>query len=234
MGEQYAFTFPYRHAYERQNFLLSDSNREALGWIENWQTWPQQRLYLYGPHGSGKSHLCAVWQELIAQSGAMSLTLRPGKSVSATQIPTATRFVVLEDCDAALQTPDDAQNTLHLLNHLQEQRAYVLLTGKGPLSEITIPLADLSSRLNASGAAQLYEPDDTLLRGLIAKDFAQRQIKVEDRVLDYILTHLERSFTAAHWLITQVDQITLAQKRGVTIPLIKDILEAQAATTSAA
>src|SRR6266849_3814068 len=64
---QLAIDLPHRPALGRADFLVSDCNAAALGWIERWPQWPARALVLHGPEGCGKSHLAQLWRE---RSGA--------------------------------------------------------------------------------------------------------------------------------------------------------------------
>ncbi|MBF0268579.1 MAG: hypothetical protein HQL44_08300 [Alphaproteobacteria bacterium] len=216
---QLAFHLPPQPQMGREDFLEAPCNGLALSWIERWPDWPAQALVLCGPEGSGKTHLANIFA---ARAGA---AIVPAARFTQSDVPALEgKSVVIEDCKADL--PERA--LFHLLNLAKESQGFVLLTARQPQARWTVVLPDLRSRLLALPLAELKAPDDALLTALLAKLFADRQLRVGPDALAYILGRIERSFAAAHRLVGQIDDKALAAKRPVTIPLIRDILELNA------
>src|SRR5580704_550383 len=61
-AKQYPLPLPHREAMEADDFMITDSNREAVAWIDRWPEWTGHCLIVYGPAGAGKTHLAHVWQ----------------------------------------------------------------------------------------------------------------------------------------------------------------------------
>ena len=114
---------------------------------------------------------------------------------------------------------------LHLYNHISELGGKLLILGRIAPARWALSLADLSSRLKAAPAIEIKKPDDQLLRALLGKLFQDRQLKVSEDVLDYLLPRMERSFDAARTIVETSDQIGLSQGKGITVPLARDVLE---------
>src|SRR6266699_2518635 len=115
---QLAIDLPYRPALGRADFLVSDCNEAALGWIERWPDWPARALVLYGPAGSGKSHLAALWRE---RSGGASISGEKLARADPNELASR-RAVALDD---APQAPERA--LLHLYNCVSETGASLLV-----------------------------------------------------------------------------------------------------------
>ncbi|MDK9719761.1 MAG: DNA replication protein [Rhodospirillales bacterium] len=215
---QLAFDLPPQTLMGRDDFLIAPSNAEALAWIERWPDWPAQGLVLSGPEGAGKTHLAHIFAKR-AQA-----VMAPARDFSEADVPGLEgRVVVLEDCQAPL--PERA--LFHLLNLAKESGGFVLFTARQPQARWQVALPDLRSRLLALPLAELKAPDDELLTALLAKLFADRQLRVGPDVLSYLLGRIERSFAAARQLVAMIDEKALAAKRPVTVPLIRDLLEKQ-------
>jgi chromosomal replication initiation ATPase DnaA len=213
---QLVFSLPHAEQLGLVDFLESPANSEALAWIRRWPDWPAQALVLAGPEGSGKTHLAHIFAGL---SGARIVS---SKDVSEASVPEfESRAVVLEDCDAPL--PERA--LFHLLNLAKESKGFVLLTARAPQARWQVDLPDLKSRLMALPLAELKAPDDGLLTALLAKLFSDRQLLVGPDALTFILGRVERSFAAVRQLVEAADRKALAEKRPVTIPLIRELLE---------
>lgn len=214
-ARQLALDLPHRAAFGRGDFLVAPSNEAAVAWIDRWPGWPAPGLALYGPAGSGKSHLAAVWQ---ARSGAAVLS--PG--ALATRIET--RSCVYEEGEAHLADRDAAEALFHLYNRIAAGGGHILLVGRTPPARWPVALADLRSRLNALPAAEIKGPDDAMLAGLFAKLFRDRQLVVPGEVILYIVQRIERSCAAVSRAVEALDRVSLAERRPITLPLARAAL----------
>jgi len=214
---QLAFALPHAESLTRDNFLEGPANAAALGLIESWPEWPARTMLLVGPEGSGKSHLVAIWAE---RAGARSTTAH---ALSAPTVPAAlaTGALVVEDLKPA---DFDERALFHLLNLAGEEQAYVLITARTPPSSIKVELRDLRSRLRALPVVSLAEPDDLLFRALIVKFCADRQLAIDESVVGYLATRIERSYAAARQAVEQLDREALRLGRPVTRALAAELM----------
>jgi len=214
---QLAFALPHAESLSRDDFLEGSANAEALGLIDSWPDWPNRVMLLAGPEGSGKSHLAAIWAE---EAGARSTMAH---ALTAATVPgaLATGAVVVEDL-----TPDsfDERALFHLLNLAREDGAYVLITARIAPVAMEIALRDLRSRLRAVPVVQLKAPDDHLFRALIVKFCADRQMSIDENVVSYIASRIERSFVAARRTVELLDSEALRLGRPVTRALAAELL----------
>jgi chromosomal replication initiation ATPase DnaA len=203
-------------SFAREDFLRGPSNASALTLIERWPDWPDRIMALVGPEGSGKSHLAAIWAET---TGARVLA---AKLLPDTDLPSAfaTGALVLEDLDPG---DLDERALFHLINLAKEERAYVLMTARTPVASLPVAIRDLASRLRALPSVQLSPPDDDLLRSLIVKLAADRQIAVDEALVNYLANRIERSFAAAHAAVVRLDEEALRQHRPVTRALAAEL-----------
>lgn len=213
---QIALELPYRISLTGDDFIVSASNREAVKMIEGWPDWPHNVLALVGPKSSGKTHLASLWRE---KSGAAMLE---GAALSPDKIRmSGDQALVLEQAD---EVPDH-EFLFHLLNWTREKDVSLLITSHRPPARWDISLADLSSRLKAVPVVELGQPDDALLAALLAKQFSDRQLRVKGVVIDYLLTRMERSCSAASEIAAALDSASLEQGRPITVPLARKVLE---------
>ena len=210
---QLALPLDRKPAYGRKDFLTADCNREALAWIEAWPDWPGPLAVLAGPEGSGKTHLVHIW---CRRSGAEIVDLRNLDLDSIAGAPLA-----VEDIDAA---PDDAR-LLHALNRVTEAGGQVLATARSAPGFWRGRLPDLVSRLRAAPTIEIGRPDDDLLTSVLLKLFRDRQIEPPRETIAYLLRHMERSLEAARETVERADRLALAERRPVTIPLLRRVLE---------
>lgn len=215
-ARQLVLDLPHRPALGRGDFLVAPSNAAAVAWIDRWPDWPAPGLALWGPPGSGKSHLCAVWQ---ARSGAVAVT---AAALSAGRIDA--RSCVFEEGEAATTDPRAAEALFHLYNRIAAQRGHLLVTGVEPPARWKVPLADLGSRLRALPAAEIRPPDDDMLSGLYAKLFRDRQLAVPGEVILYLVQRIERSCAAVARAVETIDRASLAERRPITVPFVRATL----------
>lgn len=214
---QLAFALPHAESLSRDNFLEGPANAAALALIDSWPDWPNRIMLLAGPEGSGKSHLAAIWAE---EAGARSTTAH---ALSAAAVPgaLATGALVVED----LNPPGfDERALFHLMNLAREDQAYVLITARVPPSAFQLELRDLRSRLRAVPVVTVLSPDDQLFRALIVKFCADRQLSIDETVVSYLATRLERSFAAARRGVELLDTEALRLGRPVTRALAAELL----------
>ena len=205
--------------YGRESFLRAACNAAAWSLIERWPDWTAPVAVLSGPAGSGKTHLAHIWSE---RAGATMIAAAELVRGGAEPVPTGSATVV-EDVDPE-NVPESA--LFHLINRAKEHRASLVATSRKPASEWRVGLADLRSRLRLAHPAALEAPDDDLLRKVLVKLFADRQIVVERTVLDYLLVRMERSLAAAASLVDALDREALARGARITRPMAAGILSA--------
>jgi chromosomal replication initiation ATPase DnaA len=213
---QLAFALRHAESLTRDNFLEGPANAAGLALIDAWPEWPSRTMWLAGPEGSGKSHLATIWAE---EAGARSTTAH---TLSPANVPAAlaTGALVVEDLKSA---DVDERALFHLLNLAREEQAYVLITARLVPSALDIELRDLRSRLRALPAVSLLEPDDQLFRALIVKFCADRQLNVDESVVGYLATRIDRSYAAARAAVELLDREGLRLGRPVTRALAAEL-----------
>lgn len=219
-GAQLSLDLPSAPAMGRADFLEAPSNALALAAIEAADGLPGGMVVLTGPAGSGKTHLAHVWTRANgaawlpadALPGALPALLEPG----------APDAVTIDNADAVLGA--EAEEALfHLINHLRG-RGQILLCARQPVRDWGLTLPDLISRLSAAAHVALAEPDEALLAAVLVKLFADRQIRVQPPLIDYLLGRMERSLAAAGDIVARLDRRALERKRPVTRALAQELM----------
>jgi chromosomal replication initiation ATPase DnaA len=214
---QLALALDHAESHAREDFLEGPSNAAALALIERWPDWPSRTVLLRGPEGSGKTHLAAIWAR---EAGARTLSPRMLDS-SEVPIALATGALVL---DNLAEGSFDEAALFHLLNLAREEHAYVLITARTAPAGWRIGVADLASRLRALPVVALDAPDDALLRAVIVKLFADRQLAVDESLVGFLTNRIERSFAAAREAVRILDGEALRLKRPVNRALAGELL----------
>ncbi len=213
---QLALALEHAESFAREDFLGGPSNQAALDLIERWPDWPDRMMLLVGPKASGKSHLAAIWA---AAAGARTVAAR---HIEVAGLPAAfaTGALVVDDLVAG---EFDEAALFHLINLAREERASVLITARESAGAWPLAVRDLASRLRVLPVVELSAPDDALLRALIVKLFADRQLAVEESLVAFLAARVERSFEAVHRTVDRLDREALRQQRPVTRALAAEL-----------
>jgi len=213
----------------REDFFVTGANRAALEMVDAWPGGAERSplLVVTGPAGSGKSHLAAIWRE------RTSALLAAPQDVVAENLPAllSAGRLVIEDMPGEKL---DETAMFHLVNMAREHGAAVLLTSREFPSRWDIALPDLRSRLKAAQVAELGPPDDALLRAVLVKLFTDRQLKVGEGVISYMLARMERSLAAARELVEEIDRRALEEKANVTRPFVARLMRRREAGEASA
>ncbi|GLS86882.1 hypothetical protein GCM10010873_18560 [Cypionkella aquatica] len=218
MSLQLAFDLPSREAFRRADFFVSAANAQALAQIEGWRDWPDGKLLLIGPEGSGKTHLTHIWSDL-----AGAEVISAAKLVDTDLHDLAQNPVAVENADRIAGDPE-AETALFHLHNLLAGRG-LLITAASPARDWRLRLADLLSRMQAASVAQLNAPDDMLLSAVLLKLFADRQIVVAPNLIPYLVSRMDRSIAAACEWVKFLDTRALALGRPITRALAAEVLD---------
>lgn len=220
---QLPLPFPLSPSRTDVDFIAAPSNEAALTWLARPEAWPLRRLVLYGPPGSGKTHLLHSW---CARMGA---TLWSGPHLRGVPKPAHHELIALDDADLA-----DERALFHLLNAAGEQGSAVLLAGRDAPARWQTRLPDLASRLRASLAVAIGPAEEALLRPLLTRLLAERQLDVPLAVQSWLLSHLPREAAALVEAVARLDRAAMGRRRGITRALAAEIVTTMENGASAA
>lgn len=207
--------WPRHDRASRADFITSESNQEALGFLENWGEWPDGRLALVGPEGCGKTHLAMIWAKEV---GATFIDAAiPARDIA------VSGYVVFEDCDRRLTTPEAEFALFHLLNILRDEGGKILMTARTPPARWPVRLPDLVSRLSAVTATRIDNPDDELLEQLVVKLFSDRDIVIQERLATYIGNRIDRNSAAIEAAVAALDAKSIELRSPVSIKMAKEL-----------
>ena len=222
LPQQILLDLGQRNALGRDDFLVTDSNRDAVAWIDLWPEWPAPCLVLYGPVASGKTHLGAVWAE---KSAAVCVKASSLQFDTVRDIADMADHIIIEDADGLIGNKVTETGLFHLYNIFKEEKKSFLLTMDEPPIRHDFEVKDLASRLRAAPNVAIREPDEDLLMAILVKTFNDRQIALSAEVLHYIIPRIERSFEAVRNLADQIDRQAMIEKRNITVPFIRDVMQ---------
>lgn len=227
-SDQLPLAFEAKRSYAREDFVPGAANAEALALIDAWPDWPSRACAVWGPSGSGKTHLAEIWR-----ARADAVAVRPEALTADVVAGLAPGVaVVVDDAD----TVDGGAALFHLLNFVNQSDGWLLLTGQEPPQRWATRVPDLHSRLTAVPGFALEAPDEALMARALLKLFADRQLKLPEAVIGYLVPRLRRSFADAERIVVLIDQLALQQKRNISVEIggqALRLLEAEQAGPSA-
>jgi len=216
MTRQLAFDLPPNVRLEAQDFFVTAANEQAYAMVCAPQAWPDGKLAITGPVGSGKTHLARVFAALCGATVLAATQIDPSAPLPDTAL-------VVEDGDTLSESREEW--LFHAHNHLRANGLPLLVTGKTAPARWDITLPDLASRLSATTTITIDNPDDALLTAVLLKHFADRQLAPPPDAVSYLLNHLPRSFDAIARTVDALDRAALAQGKPLTRPFVRSVLD---------
>ncbi len=218
---QFIFDLAHRVSFAPEDFLVVAGNNQAVAWLERWPQWPGSGLILCGPEGAGKSHLVSIWQRRSQARLLAPVEIMNDLSL-VEKIKPATSYLI-ENADQ-IEGPQGERMLLHFYNWVVEHRGSVVMTARTPIADWPLKLPDLTSRLRSLPQVTIAPPDDEMLGLVLVKLFSDRQLRVNEEVLNYILPRIERTPRAAAQIVDALDRASLEVGRRISVPLVREVL----------
>lgn len=213
--EQLPLEFPVEEQTSRDDLRVADTLTAAVRIIDEWPNWPSPVAVLVGPVGAGKSHLANIWRE---SAGAVDIRPVAGSGAASAA---ASGPVLFEDAD---RMAFDETELFHVINAVRENGHHLLMTARSWPTTWPVALADLKSRLKAVTVVEIGEPDEQLLKEVLVKLFADRQIAIDDKLVAYIAERMERSAEAARRIVDALDRLALSRRTKINRALVAEVL----------
>jgi chromosomal replication initiation ATPase DnaA len=210
-SSQIPFPFDAKRSFARDDFVPGATNEAALAFVDRWPSWPSRACALWGPTGSGKTHLAQIWR---GASGALPIAAGELTSEVVAGLAAGGAFL-LDDADQAV----GGAGLFHLINFVHQTSGWLLMTGREAPPRWRTLVPDLHSRLTAVPGAALEAPDEALLARVLLKLFADRQLKLPEALIGYLAPRLERSFAEAERIVVLIDELALQQKRNISVEI---------------
>lgn len=224
MTEQLTFDLPVREALQREAFFVSPSNAIALATLDRADMWPNNKLVLTGPRGSGKTHMAHVWA---VDCNAVIIGV---DELADADIPmlASLKHVVVEDADciATLKDPTATEAALfHLHNLTLAEGGHLLVTASTPPNQWTLSLPDLASRMQGTSVAKIDPPDDALLSAMLLKQFDDRQLAISYPLIPYLVKRMERSTDNVRSIVEILDAAALREGKTISRSFAAQVLD---------
>ncbi len=209
--------FELEQNFTYDDFFVSKCNYFAFSLIESWPKWEKNILNIYGEKFCGKSHLSEIFK-------------RKNKAIIIKNDEINNNFfnkiryyenIILDN----LEFLSDEKTLYSIFNFVEQYNKYLIINSIDSINSIEFTLPDLKSRLKNCIFAKIDKPDDDMIFALVLKHFADRQIKIEKKIIEYITKRIERSYGKIFDFIYKVDQFSLINKKPIDYKSIKKILE---------
>ena len=213
---QMLLNFDQKQNFNYNDFYVSKSNYFAFKLIEKWPSWEKNILNIFGEKFSGKTHLVEIFESKYKAVRIHEKDLNNNifKSLKLHE------NVILDN----FENKSDEKILYSLFNLVDQDNKYLIITSKKPLIEMQFLLKDLASRVKNCLVAEISKPDDELIFALILKNFSDRQISLDKKLIDYIVKRIDRSYSKIKEFIYKVDEMSLKQKKPINLKTIKELL----------
>ncbi len=215
---QLIFKFPFKKKYYEQDFYVSKNNFSVYKLIESWPNWPGKWVNIFGPKGSGKTHLANILKKKID-----NVLIKEACSVDEKVLPLFDKASCLIIDDYKLNINEELFYTI--LNQSKQNEKYVMINSLQPIKSSKYTLGDLKSRIESFTNFGIELPTDELLLVIISKYFSDKQIDINPKVSEYIIKNIERSYEKVFKLIKEIDELSLSSGKSININLIKKVLK---------
>ena len=214
--KQKTLNFGYKDDYSFKNLYKSTCNEIAINFINEWpKTTINNNIFcIYGPSGSGKTHISKVWME---KSNA--IIFNGISDLSFDYLSGFDRNLIFEDIALNKNWPENL--LFEFINEIKSSRLSLLITCNSDPLKIKWKTKDLISRFTSFTNIEIKLPDDILIRKLLIKQFADRQLSLDSEQIEYISKRIERSYTSIQKIVERVDNLALEHKKAISKNIIK-------------
>ena len=214
--DQKILQFDYDQNFKKDDFYISKSNKHIVKLINDWPKWEKNFLNINGDRYSGKTHLINIFLKKFKgiKFEANSFTNENLEEIKIHQ------NIVLENLTRNI----DEKLIYSLLNIIDQDNKYLIITTTEPITEIRFNLKDLKSRTKNFLLQNINRPDDELLFALILKNLSDRQISLEKKLINYIIKRIDRSYGKIFDFIYKIDEMSLKKKKSIDLKIIKEVL----------
>ena len=214
---QLLLKFDLKQNYKYDDYYVSKSNFYPFKIINDWPRWEKNILNIYGEKFSGKTHLTDIF-----------LKKFKGKKIDSHKFDEESlkSFKIFENL--VLDNFDENVNErlmYSLFNLVDQDNKFVIINSLIPINKINFKLDDLNSRVKNCLFAKIEKPDDELVFAILLKNFSDRQITIEKRLIEYIIKHIDRSYGKIYEFIYKIDEISLKKKKSIDFKIIKEALK---------
>ena len=203
-------------SFDENDYFVSKSNYFAKNIIDTWPKWEKKIVNLTGEKYSGKTHLSTIFK---TKTGALYLIGDKINNQTLRQIKLSNN-IIIENLNESV----NEKLLYSIFNLIEQDNKYLLISSIKAVDTMKFSLPDLVSRLKNCIIAKIEQPDDDLIYAIILKSFSDRQIKLDNKIIDYIIKRIARSYSKMHEFIYKIDELSLKKKKSINFKIIKEII----------
>ena len=213
---QLIIKFDYEQNFKDDDFYVSNSNKHIFSLLSQWPKWGKNFLNINGEKFSGKTHLINIFIKKFKgiKFEANSLNDKDLETIKVYE------NIIVENLDEKI----DEKLFYSLLNIIDLDNKFIIVTSKKPIVDINFSLSDLKSRTKNFLLQKIEKPDDDLLFALILKNLSDRQISIDKKLIDFIIKRIDRSYDKIFDFIYKIDELSLKKKKPIDFKIIKEVL----------
>ena len=213
---QQIIKFDYEENFKNEDYYISKNNKHIFDLLMQWPKWDKNFLNISGEKFSGKTHLMNIFINKFQgiKLEAKSLDNEKIKEIKLNQ------NIILENLDEKV----DENLVYSLINLIELDNKYLIVTSCKSIVDINFKLIDLRSRTKNFLLYNIPKPDDELIFALLLKNFSDRQISIEEKLINYIIKRIDRSYGKIFDFIYKIDEMSLKKKKSIDIKIIKEVL----------
>jgi len=215
---QLLLNFEYKQNFKDEDFYVSNSNYYAFNLINSWPKWEKNFLNICGEKYSGKTHLSNIF---LKKFKGIKIDANAFENKNLKEIKIYEN-VILDNLGQNV----DERLIYSLFNIIDQDNKYLIINSLIPVSKISFKLEDLRSRTKNCLVAKIDKPEDDLMFALILKNFSDRQITIDKKLIDFIIKRVDRSYGKIFEFIYKIDEISLKRKKSIDFKIIKEVLRA--------
>ena len=214
--DQKIIKFPHEKNLKDSDFFVSKSNKHVHDFLLSWPNWEKNLVNICGENFSGKSHLINIFIKKF-KGVIFNADTFDDDDLSSLDIH---QNIVLEN----LNNEINEKLIYTLINIVEQNDKYLIITSYKSISEFNFNLDDLKSRAKNFLIQDIQKPDDELIFALLIKNLSDRQITIEKKLVNYIVKRIHRSYSKIFDFIYKIDEMSLKKKKPININLVKEIL----------
>ena len=214
---QLLLKFDLKQNYKNEDFYVNKSNFFAFSIIEKWPKWEKNILNIYGEKHCGKTHLSNIFKK---KCKAFKIQTNEFTNESLKEFKLFENLI-LDDFDTNI----DEKLMYTLFNIADQDNKFILINSLLPINELNFKLEDFISRAKNCIFAKIENPDDELMFAILLKNFSDRQINVDKKLIDFIIKHIDRSYGKIYEFVYKLDEISLKKKKSIDFRTIKEALK---------
>jgi len=215
--DQLLLNFKFRKNYDKNDFFVSSSNFYAFTLVDTWPNWEKNIINICGERYCGKTHLAEIF---LKKNKGKLINLKTENIKNLNELRLFEN-IVIDNIDKNI----DENYIFTLFNFVDQNNKYLLINSEKPINEINFDLEDLNSRAKNCLIAKIDKPDDELIKVLLSKSFSDRQIIINNKLIDFIAKRIARSYGKIFEFIYKIDEMSLKKKKSIDLKIIKNVLE---------